>query len=524
VSWSSPVGVGVPGQPRPLHLAVDNFDGTGRGNLYVVYQDFEEGTRVFRSIDGGVSFSAGYQLFPLSVANHMPRLVVGPDHAVYAILYEDTILRMYKSTNLGLSFPVERTIATGLAPGGLNGFGDLGLTGIPNGGSSQSFRAPSMPHPEVNPVTGHLYVVFNKDGVGGDRSDIVLVQSTNGGTSWSEPVRVNSDATVTDQWNPTIAVSRDGSRVGVFYYSRQDDPFLNNQYRMYGRIAAVSGANLSFGPAFPVSDVASLPEFGRDTAIYLGQPFPEILNDYNSAYATDDAFHVVWSDSRDDLPGGGNRKDPNVYYEQISIGIAPNVTASSFLFDTAPHQLRCTFDLNVSPSFSTSDLVLENLTTQQTIPTGDLALSYDAATNTATLSYSGNAGGIVGVLSDGNYRATLLASGIAALDGTPMAANHVFNFFFLNGDANRDGRVNLSDFNIVAANFGQSNRTFSQGDFNYDTIVNLADFNILASRFGQVLAAPAGARSPGMVWESYDRHQDDLIRELLAGSPGWDWG
>jgi hypothetical protein len=41
-------------------------------------------------------------------------------------------------------------------------------------------------------------------------------------------------------------------------------------------------------------------------------------------------------------------------------------------------------------------------------------------------------------------------------------------FFFVIGDANRDQRVNLDDFNILAANFGQFGRAFSEGDFNYD--------------------------------------------------------
>jgi hypothetical protein len=56
--------------------------------------------------------------------------------------------------------------------------------------------------------------------------------------------------------------------------------------------------------------------------------------------------------------------------------------------------------------------------------------------------------------------------------------------------------VNLADFNILAANFGQSPRDFTQGDFDYDTAVFLSDFNILASRFGQVLAAEPFGSSP----------------------------
>ena len=54
----------------------------------------------------------------------------------------------------------------------------------------------------------------------------------------------------------------------------------------------------------------------------------------------------------------------------------------------------------------------------------------------------------------------------------------------LAGDANHDGRVNLQDFNRLAAHFGQSPRDFTQGNFNYDSVVNLQDFNRLAARFG----------------------------------------
>ena len=55
----------------------------------------------------------------------------------------------------------------------------------------------------------------------------------------------------------------------------------------------------------------------------------------------------------------------------------------------------------------------------------------------------------------------------------------------LAGDANRDGVVNLNDFNTLASNFGtQSGATWEQGDFTGDGAVNLADFNALAEHFG----------------------------------------
>jgi len=65
--------------------------------------------------------------------------------------------------------------------------------------------------------------------------------------------------------------------------------------------------------------------------------------------------------------------------------------------------------------------------------------------------------------------------------------------YTLLGDANLDGLVNGSDFNILAANFNQSITGWDEGDFNYDGLVNAADFNELAANFNQgVSGASAG--------------------------------
>ncbi len=38
-----------------------------------------------------------------------------------------------------------------------------------------------------------------------------MTMSTDGGATWSAGTRVNDDATTTDQWQPTIAVTPDGA-------------------------------------------------------------------------------------------------------------------------------------------------------------------------------------------------------------------------------------------------------------------------------------------------------------------------
>ena len=128
------------------------------------------------------------------------------------------------------------------------------------------------------------------------------------------------------------------------------------------------------------------------------------------------------------------------------------------------------------------------------MPTANIALSYDFATNTATFTFPGYTDG---VLPNGRYTATLAAAGLSNAIGQTLASDATVNFLFLAGDANNDGTVNLIDFNTLAANFNQSDRTFSQGDFNYDGVVNLLDFNILAGNFNQAISLPA-SRPPEM--------------------------
>ncbi len=174
----------------------------------------------------------------------------------------------------------------------------------------------------------------------------------------------------------------------------------------------------------------------------------------------------------------------------------PTVSASSFEWITAPPKVSFTFRGNVSSSIGPSDLLLENLTTSQTIPTASISVSYNTGSNTAAFTFPGFTGG---VLPDGNYRATLLAAGVTDGAGNPMPADHVFNFFFLVADANHDGNVNLLDFDILVANFGQSGRNFSQGDFDYNGVTNLNDFDLLAVRFGTTLFPSLSGRARNLV-------------------------
>jgi hypothetical protein len=94
-----------------------------------------------------------------------------------------------------------------------------------------------------------------------------------------------------------------------------------------------------------------------------------------------------------------------------------------------------------------------------------------------------------------------LEYGVGYADGnehvvTGLSSGQIEVAYTLLGDANLDGLVNGSDFNILAANFNQSITGWDQGDFNYDGLVNASDFNVLAANFNQGVS---GAASSGDV-------------------------
>jgi uncharacterized delta-60 repeat protein len=173
----------------------------------------------------------------------------------------------------------------------------------------------------------------------------------------------------------------------------------------------------------------------------------------------------------------------------------PTVAVAQFVYQTAPQRLEFRFTQDVAGSISLADFVL-------TGPPGTPAptFAYNNVTNTATLSFAG-------IIPDGDYAARAIAAGITNAAGQPMPADHVLDFFFLQGDANHDRNVNLADFNILAANFGQSPRNFTQGDLNYDGTVSLNDFNILAARFGATAGAGGQPSSTANPWR--DTNEDD---------------
>ena len=315
-------------------IAVDNAAGAGQGTVYVVFTDFpniftDNGVYLTRSTDGGNTWSS-----PLSLGGSQGGYVtVGPDHTVYAFTFNQgspETIQMRKSTNQGATFGPAVTVAT-LATTGTNG--DLGLK-VSNTNST-SFRSSAFPQAAV--TANGIYVAFDDRGTtAGDKGDIFLARSSDGGATWTK-TKLNDDATTRDQWQPALAVTPDGNHVGVFWYDRRNDPNNGNIDR-YGVIGNVSGSSLTFGSNFRITDASFPAVVGQDPLInttYMG--------DYDVAVADNGAFYTTWSDNR--LSDSAHANQPDVRFAKI-----PLAGTTHFSVSTSPSSSKAgnAFSVTVS--------------------------------------------------------------------------------------------------------------------------------------------------------------------------------
>lgn len=179
-------------------------------DVLVGYADFGTSPstlRAARSIDGGLSFQHDTALSVNSLAGNGACPVIDAA-GTYYVFWRDSwqdSLWVSRSTDRGVSWRADRGIVA-MSP----------LPATLSGG----FRIVNLPSAAANPVTGDLLVVWNDQRFGDP--DILSIRSTDGGDTWSAPVRVNDDAGAEAQWFPWIAFDEVGVAHVVWYDRRHD--------------------------------------------------------------------------------------------------------------------------------------------------------------------------------------------------------------------------------------------------------------------------------------------------------------
>ena len=115
---------------------------------------------------------------------------------------------------------------------------------------------------------------------------VEVVTSTDGGSTWGEPVPVVPATETHDQFFPTIALSPTGV-LGVGWLDRRNDP-INISYQPFAAVSSNGG--VSFGKNYVLASNLSDPYLDGQGGGYMG--------DYIGATWSGSNLLVTWPDTR----------------------------------------------------------------------------------------------------------------------------------------------------------------------------------------------------------------------------------
>jgi hypothetical protein len=282
LSWSGPLSA-LGGDKE--WMTADDTGGIAAGNLYVTWNSqftcCSEDTDFTRATDGA-TFQG-----PLALPSKAKwgTVAVGPDGELYSAgaRIEDEAFPVphliMKSTNANDPAQVP---AFGAAVGvGLDGETAYGIGPNPDGIMGQVWVAVDR---SLGPTRGNVYTLGSVNPSGPDPLDVMFARSTDGGNTWSTPVRVNDDPTNPHgyQWFGMMAVALSG-RIDAVWNSTGN---VTSTAISELRYAYSTDAGATWSASLPVSPAWDSLE---------GFPDQEKIGDYNHMISDSRGASVVYA-------------------------------------------------------------------------------------------------------------------------------------------------------------------------------------------------------------------------------------
>jgi hypothetical protein len=258
VSWSSPTAVIINTDNR-LFNDKDTItaDLTSPGFAYVVWDRLNNnnaistegpGPTLFsRTTNNGVTWSPPVDIFDPPGGQTIGNEIV--------VLPNGTLLDMYVAidySNNSQTIEVIRSINKGLTWTGPTIVAGIASVDTFDPNNGQPIRSgDGIPQITVDPHSGALYIVWQDSRFSGTHDDIAFSQSTDGGFTWTAPVKVNETppglpAGDEQAFLPTVAVSQSGAIAVTYYdfrFNKGSGGLLTNDWAVFAR----PGAGVQFG-------------------------------------------------------------------------------------------------------------------------------------------------------------------------------------------------------------------------------------------------------------------------------------
>lgn len=230
-TWGDSVDVGYnpPKQQDKEWLAVDMTGSPYYNTVYMAWTEFDsygsanpnDSSRILfsRSTNGGASWSAPLRLSDRggncidsdsTVEGAVP--AIGPNGEVYVSWSGPSGIMFDRSTDGGVTFGQDVFVTS--HPGGW----DFDVPGI--------YRCNGLPVTACDisnsPYRGHIYICWGDQRNGLDDTDVFLIKSTDGGSTWGEVRRVNNDLTNRHQFFPWMTIDQTTGVLWFVFYDRRN--------------------------------------------------------------------------------------------------------------------------------------------------------------------------------------------------------------------------------------------------------------------------------------------------------------
>ncbi len=231
-TWSTGAGIGYNPPVRAQDkewIAIDMTESPYRNNIYMSWTEFDvygssrpqDSSRILfsRSTDRGTSWST-----PLRISEKGGNCIdsdstdegavpaVGPNGEVYISWSGPLGIVFDKSMDGGVTFGADRFVTS--QPGGW----DFNVAGI--------YRANGLPVTTCDASNsryrGTVYINWSDQRNGLNNTDVFLIKSTDGGSTWSSVRRVNDDLTTTHQFFTWMTIDQTTGFLYFVFYDRRN--------------------------------------------------------------------------------------------------------------------------------------------------------------------------------------------------------------------------------------------------------------------------------------------------------------
>jgi hypothetical protein len=232
ITWNDGVGIGQGISPQAQDkewLAVDHTQSPYRGTIYVTWTEFDSygssnpsdssRIRFSKSTDQGNSWTPAVTISDRSGdcidsdnTDEGAVPTVGPNGEIYVSWAGPVGLMFDKSTDGGQTWGTDIFVSS--IPGGW----DFDVSGI--------YRANGLPITMCDisnsPYNGYIYIVWSDQRNGATDTDIFMSRSTNGGTTWTPPIKVNDDNTTRQQFFVWSTIDYSTGHLWFVFYDRRN--------------------------------------------------------------------------------------------------------------------------------------------------------------------------------------------------------------------------------------------------------------------------------------------------------------